>query len=306
MVEATRVEREIVPVRSPEDAVEAFMQHRKVFGGRGGAGCSEQTLATYRHLLLTGGSSWAKQCGSFDKGKLEDYLTREKNRFSVSEIYFVKIVRHLKAFTKWASEAYGFSDPLAKMRVRAKEVLIKAPDRPQVEQMLAACGDDFYGRRLRLLISLYAGSGLRRNEVLGARVGDVDVAARTIKVTRKGGNQAEVPISLRAIAAFRDYMTKRPGSYPEDWLIADRDGERVRPDYVTKMVRRVAEQVGLKKAFAPHSLRHFAARESMRKTRDLNYVKELLGHSTLNMSLRYARMAGVEVRATHRRFDPLG
>lgn len=65
--DAPRVEREtipVIPIRSPEAAVEAFMLNRKTFGGRGGTGCSEQTLATYRHLLLTGGSSWAKACGS--------------------------------------------------------------------------------------------------------------------------------------------------------------------------------------------------------------------------------------------------
>lgn len=299
------VEQAKVP-SSPEAVVEAFLQHRKVFGGRHGSGCSDMTYKTYEQLLLKGTTSWAKSCGSFGKAELEAYLSREKHRFSVSEIYYVKIVRHLRAFTKWAAEAYGFEDPLAKLRVSTKEVPIKSPNRPQVDAMLKACGDDFHGRRLRLMVALYAGSALRRSEVLNARVGDVDVAKRTIKVTIKGGDAKETPISLVAVKAFRDYMALRPGAYPEDWLIADRDGAKVRPDYATRLVVRLSGKAGLPKAFAPHSLRHFAARRFLAETGDLVATKELLNHSTMHTTLRYAKMDRVKLNEKHRRYDPLG
>jgi len=68
------------PERTPVQMVEAFLEQRGVFGGRGGTRATKATLTTYRHLLLDGGYSWAKDCGSFDKGKLDDYLTRTMNR----------------------------------------------------------------------------------------------------------------------------------------------------------------------------------------------------------------------------------
>ena len=53
------VEQAKVP-SSPGAVVEAFLQHRKVFGGRHGSGCSDMRYKTYEQLLLKGAASVAQ------------------------------------------------------------------------------------------------------------------------------------------------------------------------------------------------------------------------------------------------------
>ena len=313
-VRPAAVVRERAPEKTPEAMVEAFLHDQQTYGGRDGTGATKATVWTYRKLLLENSNAWAQPepdgCGgSFDQGKIDDYLGRMKNS-GIAEETYAKLVRHMKVFTKWAARAYPediTTNPLAEVSVRSKERVKWIPTRENVDAMLAACeGPDFYDRRLRLMVTLYAGSGLRRAEILGARIEDVNTTTRTITVTRKGGDQQAVPIGLKTIAALRDHLATRPGWQKEDWLITDADGGRIRDDYATKLIRALMKKAGLKEC-GPHSLRRFFATETAKNSNgNLHHVKEMLGHSTLTMTLRYAKLAGVTIQQNHRRFDPLG
>lgn len=213
-----------------KDMVENFLLDRRTNGGRRGTGATAQTISTYKRLLLTDGHSWARNCGSFGKGKIDDYLTRTRNR--VAEITYVKVVRHLKVFLKWAAQAYGITNPIADMKIRVPDVPPDAPDKPQVDALLAACADEpndtpdrrFHKRRMRLLISLYAGSALRRDEALGAWIRDFDRVKRRIHVIRKGGEPDEVPVTLGTVKTFDEFKRLRPDAYPEDYLVEPAKG----------------------------------------------------------------------------------
>ena len=59
-----------------------------------------------------------------------------------------------------------------------------------------------------------------------------------------------------------------------------------------------------KKKVSPHVFRHTFATELVRNGADITAVQKMLGHSTLSITHIYTRVAGVEVKRTHREHHP--
>lgn len=284
-------------VTTPQEAVEAFLLDRRIYRGRGG--CTEATLATYRQVL----SAWLR-AGAPTDGALQDVLTRLAGR--VRPVTYAKYLRHLRVFFRWWETVGGGPNPLAGVQVRAPETLPRVPSRAEVEAMIRACGDDLAGKRARVILYLLASSMLRRAEVLRLRVEDVNLRERVVTVWGKGRRQATVPLGLATCQAIRAYLASRGQVRPDDLLIADEDGSPLSSLAVTRLVRRLSLRAGCPLPYGPHSLRHFGACEVLRRSGDLELCRQLLRHSSLAMTLRYARMTQTDVQARFRRVDPLG
>lgn len=85
-------------------------------------------------------------------------------------------------------------------------------------------------------------------------------------------------------------------------LFLTREGAAIRPAILRATLQRRGLQVGLR--VYPHLLRHSAAIEYLRGGGRVEVLKVLLGHSTLAMSLHFARIAGIDVEEAHHTADP--
>ncbi len=109
------------------------------------------------------------------------------------------------------------------------------------------------GALLRLLYDL----GLRRSEVVGLDLDDVDLEARTLSVVRKGGERVllELPEpTAAAIAAWVERRGTRPGALFVELMRRRGERQRLAAGGVYFIVRRLGEELGLR--VRPHGLRH--------------------------------------------------
>ena len=84
--------------------------------------------------------------------------------------------------------------------------LPKYLDRTVVDGLLEAPPEDSVtGSRDRAMLDLLYATGVRVSELIGLRVGDLDEAGGTVRVTGKGNKQRLVPVGKEAIAAVQDY-----------------------------------------------------------------------------------------------------
>lgn len=93
--------------------------------------------------------------------------------------------------------------------------------------------------------------------------------------------------------------------HAEDPLFVDRLGRGLTQWYATHALHRLSRRARLPHLIGPHALRHFAATSILRATGDLELVRQVLRHSTLTMTLRYARLTQTDVSAKFRRASPL-
>lgn len=136
---------------------------------------------------------------------------------------------------------------------------------------------------------LYA-SGVRRAEVAGVRLADVDLAERTIRITGKGNKQRIVVINRSAAAAIEAYLRVRPRS-ADPALFLGRGGRALTPKHVWRIFNNIYRVSGIQKHASPHTLRHSFATHLVENGVDLETVRELLGHESLATTGVYLQLA---------------
>src|SRR5918995_3770770 len=98
--------------------------------------------------------------------------------------------------------------------------LPKALSEPEVEALLGAVvGDDAVARRDRAILEVLYGTGLRISELVGLRLGDLDLESALLRAFGKGSKERVVPVGRHAVAALVDWLAPggRPALVPERW-----------------------------------------------------------------------------------------
>jgi integrase/recombinase XerD len=212
--------------------------------------------------------------------------------------------RSLKTFCRWCiATGVLAANPLAGLSIRTPKTLPQVPTEDELRAVLACCGDTLEGRRNRTLILVLADAGLRAAEVLRLVVEDWSQGQRSLFVRGKGGKDRVTFLSPTTTRAVRDYLTARLVSCAEDHLFATRDGRPLKPRHLAQVLHRLSERVGLPhhRRLHPHALRHFAATTWLRHGMGLDEVRRLLGHASLQTTLRYSSLVSADVQRAHRR-----
>ncbi|MGA8326842.1 MAG: tyrosine recombinase XerC [Candidatus Cybelea sp.] len=145
-------------------------------------------------------------------------------------------------------------------------------------------------RRDNAIMELFYASGMRRAELAGVRLADVDLAERTIRVTGKGNKERLVVINRAAGDAIEAYLRVRPRS-ADPALFLGRGGKALTPKHVWRIFRDIYRVSGIQKHASPHTLRHSFATHLVENGVDLETVRELLGHESLATTGVYLQLA---------------
>jgi len=132
--------------------------------------------------------------------------------------------------------------------------------------------------RDRLMAELAYGSGLRRAELAGLDIEDIDLETNTAQVMGKGSKLRVVPITERAVDTVREYLCRRHASRGP--LLVSFFGRRLSLGGVYQIYK---ERIGLR----PHLLRHACATHMLRNGCNVRVIQELLGHNRLSTTYLY-------------------
>jgi integrase len=171
-------------------------------------------------------------------------------------------------------------------------------DHGDYERLVTAAGS--LDPRLLVLVLLAGEAGLRRGEVTGLNLSDVDLAhgrltvRRSVWVSRgkhvvdepKGMRQLPVPLTPRLLAALQAVRHLRG----ERVLYTD-EGEELTPKAIRTWIERVERKAGMPVTGRLHVLRHtFASHAAMAGVPAMT-IKELARHSTLLTTMRYMHLS---------------
>ena len=162
-------------------------------------------------------------------------------------------------------------------------------------------------RDLAMLELLYA-AGLRVSEIASLDTGSVDMESRQIRVWGKGGKERIVLIGEPAARALTQYMsygrTKMLGRRRTNALFINRYGERIAERRIQYLIKKYAEQAGIKGRVFPHILRHTFATHMLDGGADLRVVQELLGHANLASTQIYTHLTHSQMRSRYLEAHP--
>lgn len=141
-----------------------------------------------------------------------------------------------------------------------------------------------------IFIVIYA-AGLRISEVVKLVPADINSERRVMHVRQaKGHKDRYVMLSEQLLAILRRYWRQRrptggvlfPGPNPS---------RSITVRSVQRAFRDAADRAGLDQNVTPHTLRHSFATHLLEQGVDVRVIQQLLGHSNINSTTRYTRVA---------------
>jgi site-specific recombinase XerD len=163
--------------------------------------------------------------------------------------------------------------------------------------------------RDRAIFELAYSCGLRAEEIVSLRIGDVDHDGEQVRVEGKGRKTRFVPVGEPALLAVAAYLERaRPAlaaGRPEDAdaLFLSRTGRPLGTSDVRRRLRTWTARAGVESC-SPHALRHSFATHLLDGGADLRSIQELLGHASVSSTQIYTRVESARLRSAYARSHP--
>ena len=200
-------------------------------------------------------------------------------------------------------------DPMLKVVGPKKQKTLPSFLRVQeMDQLLdeRSSGEGFEEVRDRLILEMFYATGMRLSELIGLNDADVDFSAKLLKVTGKRNKQRLIPFGEELWVDLLEYVKLRNETLPDRdcALFVRKDGGRMYPELVYRLVRRNLSKVATLKKKSPHVLRHTFATAMLNGNAELQAVKELLGHESLATTEIYTHTTFEELKKVYEQAHP--
>jgi integrase/recombinase XerD len=162
------------------------------------------------------------------------------------------------------------------------------------------------GFRDRVMLELLYACGLRISELIGLVLGDFDPQTGVLRVFGKRAKERLVPVHYAAQRLLCDYLDhKRAGFKPlHKHVFLNRSGKGLTRQGVWKLVKRYAEDAGIRRSISPHTFRHSFATHLLEGGADLRTVQILLGHAAINATEIYTHIQSGRLMRIHEQYHP--
>lgn len=161
---------------------------------------------------------------------------------------------------------------------KANNQIVRFLTREEIKKLLEVCRP-----YMRDIVTFAINTGLRRGEILGLKWEDVDLERNIIHVRNtKNGEDRKLPINSTV------QVLLRPLKKPSGRVFLSPGGREL--EDVKKGFKAALQKAGILR-FRFHDLRHTFASHLVMAGVDIMTVRDLLGHKSLEMTLRYAHLS---------------
>lgn len=209
------------------------------------------------------------------------------------------VIRAINAYLKWSGS------PLKITQLKEPQLVLPTFTTQQVSRLLAEKPKSKPQRRLHLIVLFLLDTGCRISEALGLRVREIDFDNMLVTLDGKGRKQRVVPFSFELRKAMFRYVTEHSRK-PDSLLFANRTETQLARHNVLRDVKLLCKRLGFDPpARTLHSFRHTFAVNYLRKGGSVFHLQKVLGHSTLDMTRRYANLMTEDLQAVHEKISLL-
>jgi site-specific recombinase XerD len=237
--------------------------------------------------------------------KFAQYLKRSPDTASVEELrnYQLHLVDHGVSPASLNSSISGLKffftitlsrpELVAKMQpvhLPRKLPVILSPD--EVKRLIAAAGN----LKHQTALALAYATGLRVNEVVALKVGDIDSERMTLRVEQGKGQKDRYamlsPVLLERLRVWWRVARAQGKMLEGGWLFPGQNPVRhLSARQLNRAIHAAADEAGIEKRISMHSLRHAFATHLLEQKVDIRLIQVLLGHKKLETTALYAQVA---------------
>jgi integrase/recombinase XerD len=233
--------------------------------------------------------------GDFTEEGLQRWILGQREN-GISPASINTRITGVNAYLRWATAGYS----LKQLKEQSKAASTYKPE--QLKLILRHKPSGYSETRLHTLVLTLLDTGLRIDEALSIRLADLDWDNLLIRVTGKGNKDRLVPFSFE----LRRVLWRWKEQVRFDLLFGSRNGTKLQRRNVLRDFKELCRQLGF--AAVPrslHALRHTFATNYLRNGGSVFHLQRALGHSSLEMSRRYANLLTEDLQETQQRVSML-
>jgi Site-specific recombinase XerD len=310
------------------EAIQQFLEVRELDN------CSPKTLKTYEQRLRYF-STWLLEAHSIDDTErlklehLRGWMAHLKKTptyrgDSLSDESIHSYGQSLTTFCHWLETEEILEKPITpRFKLpRMEKKFIPTYTEEDVKKLLDACEESEYNEpdirkaltaRNRAIVTLLIDCGIRLNELVGLRLGDIDRNSHVLLVHRKGNKWQQVPVSRDGFKPLHHYLSHHRSvlagtnrSRKDDKVFLADNGDPLTMWGVAALFKRLKKRTGIDgKKVSAHQCRRYMATTQLANGRSPLDVRRQLGHTTLKMTDHYASLSVEQLQKSQEKYSPL-
>ena len=140
------------------------------------------------------------------------------------------------------------------------------------------------GRRNLTLLTLLYDTASRASEIINLKVEDIHLEEKYIVLTGKGNKQRIVSMMEQTKKLLINYI--KENNIQEGYLF-NKNGKKMNNEFIKDIIK---SSIKSEKTISPHTFRHTRAVHLLDKGVNIIYIQELLGHTSINTTMEYAKV----------------
>ena len=262
------------------------------------AGKSPKTITAYEYTLKKLFSSLQKNYVDMTVSDLRYFLAYEKSR-GISNRTLENVRVHVSAFFTWMlDEELVNKNPCRTIKPIKYTDEVRLPfSSVEIDALRSACKN----KKERAIVEVLLASGVRVSELCSLKISDINFDTLSVKVREgKGSKQRTVYINELANKHLVEYLTTR--NVNGDYLFYNKWKEPMNTGGVRHTLNKIAERAEVTNVH-PHRFRRTFATGMANRGMDIQEIARLLGHSSLNTTLKYVYSSEEKIRTSYLKYS---
>lgn len=273
--------------------IKQFIKNKKL------RGLSKKSLQYYESQLIKLSEWTIKSFIEMNSNDLKEYLLFFRELNNCSKVTLNNVRRILSSFWSWLEiEEKIIINPMKRIpHIKTPKYIHKAFTDEEVEVLR----NYLYSQKSKRNVAIFElllSSGLRLSELESLRIDDVNLVECEGLVMGKGGKERKFYFSERAKVCITDYLNSRVDN--KEWLFVSEMApyNKFGSSGIGNMVRETGRRCGIENVH-PHRFRRTMATRLVRKGMPIEQVSKLLGHSNLEVTMRYVETDNELLKLIH-------
>lgn len=262
------------------------------------AGKSPKTIKAYEYTLKKLFQTLQKNFVDMTVSDLRYFLAYEKSR-GISNRTLENVRVHVSAFFTWMlDEELVAKNPCRTIKPIKYADEVRLPfSSVEIDALRSACKS----KKERAIIEVLLASGVRVSELCSIRISDINFDTLSIKVREgKGNKQRTVYINELANKHLVEYLTTR--GIDGEYIFYN----KLRKPLTSQGVRHILKTLESRAQITnvhPHRFRRTFATGMANRGMDIQEIARLLGHSSLNTTLKYVYSSEEKIRTSYLKYS---
>jgi len=289
-----------------QEALDKFMRKKRI------ERIAPESLKNYEYNLSTFKNFYSGDINELTEDDVDDYILYLQEETDLELTTINNKIRDLRAFLNYCHKQKFIAEKIEVKLLRVNDPEIIPFEEYQLRNLYDAClkvdngkinylGKGMCHRRDYTLMRMLEETGMRIGETTRLNINDVDLRRNTIQVRRtKNGESRQTYITTALHKEIQLYLEVRQDFLFDKNLAAtsffiNRDGGRLSVTNIQEKIADYGKLAGITEVrCSPHTFRHTFAKNFLINGGDIFTLKDILGHKTLEMTYRYARLFGTE------------